>query len=127
MNVGLSVSASAMERARDLCFRYGLSNLLEAIAASVDVPKWAYVEGVLRKMKQEQKEFEEDRPERETTMKQVLISRGEWDDEYKCPKDKAEKFRQKGISPDDAQDELESERQRRIQRFDELAKQRAMS
>lgn len=126
LNVGLSVSASAMDRARDLCFRYGLPNLLEAIAASVDVPKWAYVEGVLRKMKQEQKEFEEDRPERENTMKQVLQKRGEWDEEYQLPMDKAAKFRDQGLSPAEAHEEMERERQRRIQRFDELAKQRAM-
>ena len=125
LNVGLSVSASAMDRARDLSFRYGLANLLEAIAASVDVPKWAYVEGVLRKMKQDEAEINDDLHERENMMKQVLQKRGEWDEEYQLPMDKAAKFRDQGLSPAEAHEETERERQRRIKRFNELASARA--
>ena len=47
-DVGLQVSAKAMLKARDLADQYGLDELLKAISASVDVPKWAYVEGILR-------------------------------------------------------------------------------
>lgn len=48
-DVGLQVSTRAMINARDLADKYGLDNLIEAIGASVDVPKWSYVEGILRK------------------------------------------------------------------------------
>lgn len=125
LSVGLNVSASAIAKARDLSFRYGIGNLLEAIKASVDVPKWSYVEGILRKMKKDEAEFNEGRSESEESIKQVLIKRGEWDAEYQCSKDKAERFRIKGLSPEEAADEMEAERQRRIQRFDELARARA--
>ena len=47
-DVGLQVSIKALAKARDMAEQYGLENLLAAIAASVDVPKWAYVEGILR-------------------------------------------------------------------------------
>lgn len=47
-DVGLQVSVKAMIKARDLADQYGLEELLAAIAKSVDVPKWAYVEGILR-------------------------------------------------------------------------------
>lgn len=48
-DVGLQVSTRAMINARDLADKYGLDKLLDAIGASVDVPKWSYVEGILRK------------------------------------------------------------------------------
>lgn len=48
-DVGLQVSTRAMINARDLADKYGLDNLIEAIGASVDVPKWSYVDGILRK------------------------------------------------------------------------------
>lgn len=47
-DVGLQVTTKAMLKARDLADQYGLEELLAAIGASVDVPKWAYVEGILR-------------------------------------------------------------------------------
>lgn len=48
LNVGLQVTPSAMQKARDLESQYGHDELLKAIKASVDVPKWSYVEGILR-------------------------------------------------------------------------------
>ena len=48
LNVGLQVTPSAMQKARDLESKYGHEELLKAIQASVDVPKWSYVEGILR-------------------------------------------------------------------------------
>lgn len=48
-DVGLQVSTRAMINARDLADKYGLEELIAAITASVDVPKWSYVEGILRK------------------------------------------------------------------------------
>ena len=48
LNVGLQVTPSAMQKARDLESKYGHDELLKAINASVDVPKWSYVEGILR-------------------------------------------------------------------------------
>lgn len=122
LSVGLTISPSAMDRARDLTFRYGLANVLDAINASVDVPKWSYVEGVLRKMKQDEAEAKTDLADHEDSIKQSLMMRGEWDDEYQCSKDKAERFRQMGLSPDEAMDEMERERRKRERAFNEIAR-----
>ena len=46
--VGLQLSEKAMLKARNLCEQYGTEEVIKAINASVDVPKWAYVEGILR-------------------------------------------------------------------------------
>lgn len=46
--VGLTVSEAAMIKARDLARTYGMDKLLDAIGKSVDVPKWAYVEAILK-------------------------------------------------------------------------------
>ena len=121
LSIGLTVSPTAIERARDLVFRYGLDNVLDAIKASVDVPKWSYVEGVLRKRKKDEEEINDDREEHENSIKQVLIKRGEWDEEYQCHKDKAEKYRQQGLTPEEAQEEMERERMRREKVFCEIA------
>ena len=118
---GLTVTTAAMEKARDLSFRYGQDRLLDAIKAAVDVPKWSYVEGILRRVQQDEKEDPGDREEHENNIKQVLINRGEWDDEYQCSKDKAERFRQKGLSPDEALEEMEKERKRRERIFNKYA------
>ena len=48
INVGLKTSAQAMIIARNLAETYGTEKLLEAIRLSVDVPTWAYVEGILK-------------------------------------------------------------------------------
>lgn len=122
MSVGLTVSPSAMDKARDLVFRYGLANVLDAINTSVDVPKWSYVEGVLRKMKQDEAEAKTDLADHENSIRQTLMKRGEWDDEYQCAKDKAERFRQMGLSPDEAMDEMERERRKRERAFNEIAR-----
>ena len=119
---GLTISPSAMDRARDLVFRYGLANVLDAINASVDVPKWSYVEGVLRKMKQDEAEAKTDLADHENSIRQSLMKRGEWDGEYQCSKDKAERFRQMGLSPDEAMDEMERERRKREKAFEEIAR-----
>ena len=121
LSIGLTVSPTAIERARNLVFRYGLDNVLDAIKASVDVPKWSYVEGVLRKRKKDEEEINDDREEHENSIKQVLINRGEWDEEYQCHKDKAEKYRQQGLTPEEAQEEMERERMRREKVFCEIA------
>ena len=47
-DVGLMTSTQAMMEARDLADQYGLDELLKAIRASMDVPKWAYVKGILK-------------------------------------------------------------------------------
>lgn len=100
LSVGLTVSPSAIQRARDLSFRYGQEKLLDAIKKAVDVPKWSYVEGILRNAPTEdetknalQRSFER--------MKQGLIAKGEWDTEYDCSTDIAEEYRAKGISPEE--------------------------
>ena len=46
--VGLTISTKAMMQARELESQYGLDELIKAIGASVDVPKWSYVAGILR-------------------------------------------------------------------------------
>ena len=46
--VGLQLSEKAMLKARNLCEQYGTEEVIKAINASVDVPKWSYVEGILR-------------------------------------------------------------------------------
>ena len=98
--VGLTVSVSAMIRARDLAERYGTVNLLDAIRKAVDVPKWSYVEGILRNMPtEEEKKSALDRSfER---MKESMRARGEWDDTYNCASDIADDYRAKGISPEE--------------------------
>ena len=47
-SVGLQVTEAGMLRGRALADQYGLEALLDAIAKSIDAPRWAYVEGVLR-------------------------------------------------------------------------------
>lgn len=47
-SVGLQVTEAGMIRGRELADRYGMDALLDAIAKSIDAPRWAYVEGVLR-------------------------------------------------------------------------------
>ena len=47
-SIGLTVSEGAMIKARDLAREYGLEKLIDAIQKSVDVPKWAYVEAILK-------------------------------------------------------------------------------
>lgn len=98
--VGLTVSVSAMIRARDLAERYGTANLLDAIRKAVDVPKWSYVEGILRNIPtEEEKKSALDRSfER---MKESMRARGEWDDTYNCASDIADEYRAKGISPEE--------------------------
>ncbi len=46
--IGLQTTEAGMMKARDLVRQYNLEAVLDAISKSVDVPKWAYVEGVLR-------------------------------------------------------------------------------
>lgn len=47
-SIGLQTTEAGMIRGRELCRKYGLDKVLDAISKSVDVPKWAYVEGVLK-------------------------------------------------------------------------------
>ena len=47
-SIGLTVSEGAMIKARGLAREYGLDKLMDAIQKSVDVPKWAYVEAILK-------------------------------------------------------------------------------
>ncbi len=98
--VGLTVSVSAMIRARDLAERYGTTNLLDAIRKAVDVPKWSYVEGILRNMptEEERKSVLARSFER---MRESMRARGEWDDTYNCASDIADEYRAKGISPEE--------------------------
>ena len=121
LSIGLTVSSGAMEKARDLVFRYGLDNVLNAIRDSVDVPRWSYVEGILRKRKKDEAEIADDRQEHDDNIRQVLIKRGEWDEEYQCPKDKAEKYRNDGLTPEEASEEMERERIRREKAFSYIA------
>ena len=126
MKVGLTVTEASIQRARDLSFRYGQDQLLSAIAAAVDVPKWSYVEGILRNNrtaeKESEQECEDNREEHRELMKQVLVKRGEWDDEYQCAKDKAEIYRQKGLSPEEAAEEMERDRERREKFFNDFSR-----
>ena len=107
MNVGLTVSPASMLRARNLEAEYGFENLLEAIGAAVDAPKWSYVEGVLRNRRREKSDAVKDRDEimrrSSSMMIEALRKRGEWDDEYQCATDIANGYRDRGISPDEAQ------------------------
>lgn len=98
--VGLTVSVSAMIRARDLAERYGTVNLLDAIRKAVDVPKWSYVEGILRNIptEEEKKSVLARSFER---MRESMRARGEWDDTYNCASDIADEYRAKGISPEE--------------------------
>ena len=106
LNAGLMMSPSAMIKARDLAERYGLDKLLAAINAAVDVPKWSYVEGILRNERRDLEESEEHKADAirrsEERMIAALKSRGEWDDEYECSTDIANDYREKGISPEEA-------------------------
>lgn len=47
-DIGLQTSVAGMQTAHNLGAQYGYDNLIAAIKASVDCPKWSYVEGVLR-------------------------------------------------------------------------------
>ena len=47
-DVGLQTTVKAMMKARDLADQYGLDELIKAIGLSVDAPRWAYVEGILK-------------------------------------------------------------------------------
>ena len=131
LSVGLAVSTSAMDRARDLSYRYGLSNLLDAIHASIDVPKWSYVEGILRNAKADEDErarnSDTDRREHDERMKQVLMNSGRWDEEYQCDIEKAEKYRQMGYSVEEAKEDMERERMKREAYFNKLAQRGRMT
>ena len=126
MYVGLKVSAAAMDKARDLAFRYGLPELLEAIKASIDVPNWSYVEGILRNnqkaKKEADKEAEQNEKEHHEFMKQWLIKNGNWDEEYQCAKDQADKFRDRGLTPEEAREEMESKRESLIRQYEKLVR-----
>lgn len=125
MRVGLTVTEASIQRARDLSFRYGQDQLIDAIAAAVDVPKWSYVEGILRNNRNAEKEtaieMEEHRKDHDDMIKQVLINRGEWDEEYQCSREKAEKYRRKGLTPGEAAAEMLRERETREQWFNRFA------
>ena len=129
LNAGLMMSPSAMMKARDLADRYGMDQLLAAINAAVDVPKWSYVEGILRNNKNDERESEREaeeyRKDHQEMMKQVLINRGEWDEEYQCSKDKAKAYREKGFSPEEAADDMERERKRREKIFNDFSRKHA--
>ena len=112
-NVGLTVSASAIMKARDLADRYGHINLLNAIDAAVDVPKWSYVEGILRNGEYTEKDAESDTKLIENTLRRM----GRWDEEYGCEKDKAEGYRQRGMTPEEARDDMEARRRRFVQGY----------
>lgn len=101
LNVGLTVSPSSIQKARDLSFRYGHSKVLEAIRKAVDVPKWSYVEGILRNMPTEE-DTKTALQRSADRVRQSMIARGEWDTEYDCAKDIADEYRAKGISPEEA-------------------------
>lgn len=124
MYVGLKVSAAAMNKARDLAFRYGLPELLEAINASIDVPNWSYVEGILRNNQKAKKDADreaaETEKEHQNYMKQWLIDHGRWDEEYECDKDQADKFRERGLTPDEARKEMEIKRENRIRQYEKF-------
>lgn len=51
MKYGLKATEGAMQMAVDLADQYSLDWLLKAIAKAVDVPKWAYVKGILKRAK----------------------------------------------------------------------------
>jgi len=129
LNAGLMMSPSAMMKARDLADRYGMNQLLAAINAAVDVPKWSYVEGILRNNKNDERESEREaeeyRKDHQEMMKQVLINRGEWDEEYQCSRDKAKAYREKGFSPEEAADDMERERKRREKIFNDFSRKQA--
>lgn len=99
LSVGLQLSEASMNRARDLESQYGLENLLNAIKKAVDVPKWSYVEGILKNApsEDERKSILQKSADR---MKQALIARGEWDSEYDCASDIADEYRKQGITPE---------------------------
>lgn len=126
MYVGLKVSAAAMNKARDLAFRYGLPDLLEAINASIDVPNWSYVEGILRNnqkaKKEADREAEQNEKEHQEFMKQWLIKNGNFDEEYQCAKDQADKFRDRGLTPEEAREEMEAKRESRIRQYEKLVR-----
>ena len=99
LSIGLQVSEASMIRARNLEAQYGLENLLNAIRKSIDVPKWSYVEGILKSTpsEDEKKSILQKSADR---IKQAIIARGECDKEYDCASDIAEEYRKKGITPE---------------------------
>lgn len=105
MSVGLTTSEYSMIKARDLSEKYGLDNLIEAIKAAVDVPKWSYVEGILRNGEiDKESELTSDRAAAERSkMKTIEIMKrlGKWDDSYNCSAEVADMYRSKGITPDE--------------------------
>ena len=100
-NVGLIVSPSAIMKARDLADRYGHDELIEAIEAAVDVPKWSYVEGILRNGGVE-KDLSDKTAVQRSKQKTIEIMKrlGKWDDEYGCSTEVADGYRTKGITPE---------------------------
>ena len=100
LSVGLTVSESSIQKARDLSLRYGQDKLLNAIKKAIDVPKWSYVEGILRNEPTEE-ELKAALQRSSDRMKQSMIARGEWDTEYDCSTEIAEEYRAKGISPEE--------------------------
>lgn len=104
LNVGLTVSASSIQRARDLEHRYGHDKLIEAIKMAVDVPKWSYVEGILRNADKRKESSEDEKKAILQRMQdraiQAMKRRGEWDDEYDCNIDLAAEYRAKGLTPE---------------------------
>ena len=104
LNVGLTVSASSIQRARDLEHRYGHDKLIEAIKMAVDVPKWSYVEGILRNADKRKESSDDEKRAAMQRMQeraiQAMKRRGEWDDEYDCNIDLAAEYRAKGLTPE---------------------------
>ena len=47
-SVGLQVTDAGLMRGNELAEKYGLDKLIDAITRAVDVPRWDYVEGILR-------------------------------------------------------------------------------
>ena len=97
--VGLTVSESAIMRARDLADKYGHRELIEAIEAAIDVPKWAYVEGILRNEGDELQDKAAASRSKQKTI-EIMKRLGKWDDDYGCSKEVADEYRAKGITPE---------------------------
>lgn len=66
---GLKITEGSMTLAGNLADEYGLDRLLDAITCAVDVPKWSYVIGVLKKNRNNEVIKFSDRPAREPESK----------------------------------------------------------
>lgn len=120
VSVGLTVSPSAIMKARDLAAMYGHEELLDAIRSAVDVPKWYYVEGILRNTEKDDMDLDD----HEKSMEETLRGLGRWDEEYGCSTEKADGFRAAGLSPEEAKDEMEARRRRFAQYEVDVRKRR---